>query len=101
MQLYVCVQRLNVFGKCLLVIYVRGPMFWCVVCLRASVESLFLAVLFALISGEPGKCVPTRECLLWYILVHCGVNCVFKVIPVGREWSRVRVSREEVSTEYR
>ena len=36
-----------VFGKCFLVGFVGGPIFWCVVCVRAFIESLFLAVLFA------------------------------------------------------
>ena len=36
-----------VFGKCFLECFVGGPILWCVVCVRAFIESLFLAVLFA------------------------------------------------------
>ena len=38
---------LDVFGKCFLEVMESSPILWCVVCLRASVESLFLAVLSA------------------------------------------------------
>ena len=38
---------LNVLGKCLLEGLESSPVFWCVVCPRTSVESLFLAVLSA------------------------------------------------------
>ena len=38
---------LNVFSKCFLECLESSPVFWCVVCLRASVESLFLAMLSA------------------------------------------------------
>ena len=30
--------------------------------------------------------MPTEECLLWYVFVHCGVYEVFQVVPVRREW---------------
>ena len=36
-----------VFGECFLECFEGGPVFWCVVCVRAFIESLFLAVLFA------------------------------------------------------
>jgi len=38
---------LYVFGKCFLVRFESCPIFWSVVCLRASVESLFFAMLSA------------------------------------------------------
>ena len=38
---------LNVFCKCFLKSLESSPVLWCVVCPRASVESLFLAVLSA------------------------------------------------------
>ena len=38
---------LDVLGKCFLEVMESSPILWCVVCLRASVESLFLAVLSA------------------------------------------------------
>ena len=37
----------DIFGKCFLESLESSPIFWCVVCPRASVESLFLAVLSA------------------------------------------------------
>ena len=37
----------NVFGICLLMCFISIPVFCCVVCLRASVKSMFLTVLFA------------------------------------------------------
>ena len=36
-----------VLGKCFLECFIGGPVLWCVVCARAFIESLFLAVLFA------------------------------------------------------
>ena len=40
-------RRFGVLGKCFLLASVGGPVFWGVVCLRASVESLFLPVFSA------------------------------------------------------
>ena len=36
-----------VFGKCFLEIFVGGPVFCCVVCVRAFIESLFFSMLSA------------------------------------------------------
>ena len=51
----VCEVGSNMFAFCFLYVFCKGllerlessPVFWCVVCPRASVESLFLAVLSA------------------------------------------------------
>ena len=78
---------LYVFGKCFLVSLECRPVFWCVVCVRASVKSMFLAMLSAELPGEPGECVPICGRFLGYVLVHGCVDGVFEVVPVEGEGS--------------
>lgn len=97
--------------KMLLEGFKGGPVLWCAVRFRTSVEALFSSALSAWASGEPGECMHTRRCFLWLFMEVCmeclrlfqfsEVVCVNHHVPCDRvRVDSTRRAREDVVCAY-